>query len=276
MENALTISPIVVIHSGMRLKYDAPSQPIETGAERNTVELFAHRGFEKTLKDLEGFDRVWLIWWFDRNKTWKPRVMPPRGNLKRVSLFATRSPHRPNPIGMTSTPLYKVDGLKLIVGAVDLMDQTPILDIKPYIPAIDSFPGSKTGWLAEIEAADAQPPAFTVGFSDLCRTQLDWLKQEWNVDFLARAIRILERDPAPHRTRRISRYDRRFRIGCGAWRMLFSVDGSKVLVEEVKRGYPQSLLQKDESDRVPDREAQLAFEKRWPDLKDVEPLPASE
>lgn len=272
MSNEFLFKPIGIIRTSMRLKFDAPSQPEDDG-KRNTVELIPGTGYEAAVQDLEGFDRIWLLWGFHRNKGWRPQVLPPRGTERRIGLFATRSPHRPNPIGLTCTRLYGVTGLQLTVGSVDLLDETPIFDIKPYIPAIDAFPGSKTGWLAEAEAADAAPPAYSISVSELCRTQLEWLKAEWNVEFFDRASRILARSPSPHRTKRITRYHGgKFRIGCGAWKLIFSICGETVLVEEVKRGYPRRLLLAENYGEVPDRDAQLAFEERWPDLRDAVPL----
>ena len=89
------------------------------------------------------------------SSNWKAQVLPPRGPKKKRGVFATRSPHRPNPIGITPVELIRVEKRRLIVGEVDLIDGTPILDIKPYVPAIDAFPGSKAGWVDEIERAGA-------------------------------------------------------------------------------------------------------------------------
>ena len=261
----LLLKPIGVAHTSMRLKFDAPHQPKPSPNDRNIIELYRGSNFDRALQDLQGFDRIWVVWWFHRNDGWRPQVLPPRGNLKRRGVFATRSPYRPNPIGLTSTPLYEVKGLKLTVGSLDLIDGTPILDIKPYIASVDSFPEARDGWLAEVEAELKSPPRFSLSFSSLAREQLSWLKEEWKIDFLERAVQILERDPHPHRTRRITRSAGRFRMGCGAWRLFFSVQSDTVLIEEIQCGYPKRLLHQDNSEQVPDREAQLAFEAKWPE-----------
>ena len=258
------LSPIGIIHTHMQLKFEAPHQPEDGCSENNVIELFPGQNYEQALQDLSGFNRIWLIWAFHLNSSWRPRVLPPRGPAIRRGVFATRSPHRPNPIGMTAVPLLGIDGLKLYIGNCDLVDGTPILDIKPYISSIDSFPDSSKGWLDEVEAYMAEPPAFSVSTAEKATQQIEWLRSNWNIDFTERAFEILSRDPSPHRTRRIARNKRgRLRLGCGAWRLFFSVAGTSVLVEELSPGYPMRLLQKVGFERVPDHEAQIAFAEKW-------------
>ncbi|MEY3492095.1 MAG: tRNA ((37)-N6)-methyltransferase TrmO, partial [Verrucomicrobiota bacterium] len=143
LDSGLTITPIGFIRSGKPLKFDARHQPDEKQAETNVLEMLPGDKYQKALKDLEGFDRIWLIWWFHRNTDWRPEVLPPRGPSKRRGVFATRSPHRPNPIGITPVQLIEIKKGKLVLGPCDLVDGTPIFDIKPYIPSYDSFPEAK-------------------------------------------------------------------------------------------------------------------------------------
>jgi tRNA (adenine37-N6)-methyltransferase len=89
---------------------------------------------------------------FDRSEGWKAEVRPPRGGGKR-SVLATRSPHRPNAIGLSAVHLVAIEESALRVRGVDLLDGTPILDIKPYVPYADSFPGSRAGWIDALDAA---------------------------------------------------------------------------------------------------------------------------
>lgn len=248
----------------MKTKFDAPSQPNQNEEKKNQIILSSGHNFENALKDLKGFDRIWIIWWFHKNTRWRPMVLPPRGNGKRRGLFATRSPHRPNPIGMTSTKLYGISGRTLTVGELDLVDGTPILDIKPYIPEIDAFSDSAIGWLGEVVDELAAPVKFKVEISSLASEQIEWLKSEWKEDFIARAIEILKRDPNPHRTRRISRRKLGgFKMGCGPWQIIFSVQDDLVTIDSIAPGYPPRLLHNDEYDEVPAREAQLAFMEIW-------------
>jgi len=191
--------------------------------------------------------------------------MPPRGAAKRRGVFATRSPHRPAPIGLTCTPLISVRGLTLEVGALDLIDGTPVLDIKPYLSTVDSFPESSLGWVEEIVAAEAEPPQYEVSLSPLGEEQLNWLRETWQIDFTERAFTILRRDPSPHRTRRILKLEaNRFRLACGAWRVYFYLEGSVVVIEEINKGYAHETLMAPGKEKILDRLAQLAFADRWP------------
>ena len=123
----------------------------------------------EAVRGLEGFSHLWLLWQFDRNgEKWSPTVRPPRlGGNRRLGVFATRSPFRPNPIGLSCVELEKVDfdapdGPVLHVRGADLVDGTPIFDIKPYVPYCDARPEAKGGFtdgLASAELALDFPPA---------------------------------------------------------------------------------------------------------------------
>lgn len=250
----LSLEPIGYIRTDMRLKFDAPHQPNSEAIKSNTIELLPGKNFEQALQDLAGFERIWLLWWFHKNSAWRPLVLPPRGAKKKRGVFATRSPHRPNGIGLTATKLISIKGRTLVVGPVDLVDGTPILDIKPYIPEVDAFPNSAIGWLGE---ADLSKPNFRVELSPLARAQAQWLRENWQINFIERARDLLAIDPTPHRTRRISRSGSEFRMGCGAWRLYFSVNADVVQILRIEPGYPLRALKG--AATVPDREVQLAF-----------------
>ena len=158
---------------------------------------------------------------------------------------------------------------QLILGPCDLVDGTPVFDIKPYIPSYDSFPEAKAGWIDEVDAALEGPPAFTVSFSPQAAEHMAWLKQEWSVDFEARLLEILSRDPSPHRTRRIrSRHGELFDIGCGAWYAVFEVKGPVVHILHLKPAFPLKFLTDPERPVIPDKDAQMAFRVRWPQFAD--------
>lgn len=269
LDPGLTITPIGFIRSGKPLKFDARHQPDEKQAETNILEMLPGDKYQKALKDLEGFDRIWLLWWFHRNTDWRPEVLPPRGPSKRRGVFATRSPHRPNPLGITPVQLLEIKKGKLILGPCDLVDGTPVFDIKPYIPSYDSFPEAKAGWIDEVDAALEGPPAFTVSFSPQAAEHMAWLKQEWSVDFESRLLEILSRDPSPHRTRRIrSRHGDLYDLGCGAWYAIFEVKGQVVHVLHLKPAFPLKFLTDPARPEIPDKDAQLAFRARWPQFAD--------
>jgi tRNA-Thr(GGU) m(6)t(6)A37 methyltransferase TsaA len=148
--------PIGFLRSPFRQRIDAPHQPTVTpeggAAPEATLELDAGLP-EEVLRDLEGFSHVWIIFVLHRSEGWAPTVRPPRGPRIKRGVLATRSPHRPNPIGLSAVELAGIEGRTLRLRGVDLLDGTPVLDIKPYVPYADAFPEARAGWIDEVDAA---------------------------------------------------------------------------------------------------------------------------
>ncbi|MDK9716844.1 MAG: tRNA (N6-threonylcarbamoyladenosine(37)-N6)-methyltransferase TrmO [Trichlorobacter sp.] len=148
--------PIGILRSPYTRRIDAPHQgTVVEGTESGepalaTLEL-AEWLDEQVIRDLNCFERVWLIFAFHLSEGWKSTVKPPRGGPKR-GVLATRSPHRPNSIGLTAVELVVIEGRRLTLRAVDLLDGTPVLDIKPYVPYADAFPDARAGWIDELDA----------------------------------------------------------------------------------------------------------------------------
>ena len=147
----------------------------------------------------------------------------------------------------------------MIVGPIDLIDGTPILDIKPYLPNVDSFPISKIGWVQDVEDSLASAQRFEIVVEELAQKQLDWLKLHWQIDFTERAFALLAQDPSPHRTRRILKMGDRFRMACGPWRIFFQVAENKVLIQSIGKGYSDESLSQGDGSPVSDWAAQIAF-----------------
>jgi len=143
---ALELRPIGIIHTPFVEPAGTPIQPVYASETQGTVEVF--EPFVAGLADLEGFDRIWLLYWCDRAAPPRMRIVPYRDTQER-GLFSTRAPARPNPIGMSCVRLLRIEGHVLHIGEVDMLDGTPLLDIKPYAPAFDSFPAARSGWLGE-------------------------------------------------------------------------------------------------------------------------------
>ena len=142
------------IHTDFPTKFGIPRQSGVVKELKGRIVFEPEFRNEDALRGIEGFSHLWLIWLFSENVSqgWSPTVRPPiLGGNKRVGVFATRSPFRPNPIGLSSVRLEGVetdphDGPVLIVSGADLMEGTPILDIKPYIPYADSHPEATEGF----------------------------------------------------------------------------------------------------------------------------------
>lgn len=144
MDDKLTYSPIGIVHSPFRTLEEMPIQPLGAPGVSGTIEIAAE--LAAGLKDLEGFSHLWVIYHFHRSGPARLKVTPfldhrPRG------IFATRAPVRPNPLGLSLVELLGIDGNRLHIGGVDLLDGTPVLDIKPYVAAFDQAPTAKSGWL---------------------------------------------------------------------------------------------------------------------------------
>ncbi|MCK4581655.1 MAG: tRNA (N6-threonylcarbamoyladenosine(37)-N6)-methyltransferase TrmO [Dehalococcoidia bacterium] len=138
-------SPIGVIHSPYERRGQAPRQG-RGREEICQVEVFGE--FEEGLKDIEGFSHVILIYWFHKSKGYSLSVIP-SWDAKPHGLFATRSPDRPNPLGLSVVELVAREGNILTVKGLDAIDGTPLLDIKPYVPQIDEQDNVRVGWLKD-------------------------------------------------------------------------------------------------------------------------------
>ncbi|MEK2689788.1 tRNA (N6-threonylcarbamoyladenosine(37)-N6)-methyltransferase TrmO [Bdellovibrio sp. GT3] len=146
------MEPIGYIESCFKDKFGTPRQPGLVKSAWAKLKIRADLQPEEALQGLEGFSHVWLVWVFHQNKVarYHAKVHPPRMGGKSIGLFATRTPHRPNPIGLSLVELVKVEKDGIIVSGADLVDGTPILDIKPYLPEIESIPNARTGWTSEV------------------------------------------------------------------------------------------------------------------------------
>ncbi|WP_223621395.1 tRNA (N6-threonylcarbamoyladenosine(37)-N6)-methyltransferase TrmO [Lysobacter sp. ESA13C] len=163
MSEVFACRPIAYLRSPYAQRIDAPHQSTVVQGTQSGEVVEARLEFVDDLApeayaDLAGFERIWLIFAFHRSQGWKAQVKPPRGGPKR-GVLATRSPHRPNPLGLSAVELVAVEPGALILRGVDLLDGTPVLDIKPYVPYADAFAGSRAGWIDEIDAAQGRQSA---------------------------------------------------------------------------------------------------------------------
>lgn len=242
----LVVRPVGVVRSPFGEKVEAPRQGTARGAA-GTVELLP--SLRDAVADLDGFERIWLLFWFDRAEGWRPKVLPPRADEKR-GVFATRSPHRPNPIGMTAVRLERVDGLVLYVRDLDLIDGTPVLDVKPYIPYADAFPEACAGWLERRDPL----PAWAVHVTERADEQLVWITSATGLALRARIEAALALGPQPHAYRRIKEVgDGRRVLAVKAWRAQFRIDDEarRLVVERVLSGYrPREIAAGDGPDHA--------------------------
>jgi tRNA-Thr(GGU) m(6)t(6)A37 methyltransferase TsaA len=213
-------------------KASAPRQPSAAIDVSGTIEIFDAPGIEHALEDLGEWDRIWVVFVFHLARGWRPKVLPPR-STKRRGLFATRSPHRPNAIGISAVRLDAVEGRVLRVRDVDMVDGTPVLDIKPYVPWADAYPSARTGWLAPKDPE----PGYALRWTEEARAQTDWLRDRHGIDLVAPAKALLSLGPQPHAYRRIRKDGDAMRLAYKEWRLRFRVDGRTITVERIATGY---------------------------------------
>lgn len=191
-----SIEPIGVIESPYKEKFAVPRQPRLVPAARSRVKLQGAANSPEAVRRLEQFSHVWLLFLFDQNLEagWKPTVRPPRlGGNERIGVFASRSTFRPNGIGMSAVEVKGIskqgDQIYLDLGNVDLVDGTPIVDIKPYIPYSDSIAEAQGGY------AEDEPEKSQVDFSSVALAALEMRN---DTEYVKTVIeQVLAQDPRP-------------------------------------------------------------------------------
>ncbi len=258
------LHPIGKIEGGHSVPQAAPRQAsYDENATRTWIHLEARfqgrpGNFEQALDSINGFERIWLVFGFHDSHGWLPKVRPPRGDGTKRGVFSTRSPHRPNRIGLSSVRLIKVEGRSLLIEGHDLLEGTPIYDIKPYVPQADSFPSAKAGWVDELT------PALEIQESKVAKEKMDWLFAQGECrlrGFLEEQLRYqpldgtrkricnIQTDPVANATK--------FQAAFRTWR--FDVElTEKLKVLDLSSGYSEiELLSAD--DPYADKELHRAF-----------------
>jgi tRNA-Thr(GGU) m(6)t(6)A37 methyltransferase TsaA len=191
--------PIGILRSCYTDKFGIPRQPGLVTAAEARLELYPAYAREEAFRDLEGFSHVWLIFVFHDclGEGWRPTVRPPRlGGRRKVGVFASRSPYRPNPIGISAVELVGLvrdaRGLALGLRGVDLLDGTPVLDVKPYVPYADAIPEAAAGFAP-------QPPGreWAVEITADARRQIAAADPDGALRLEPLIAQILRQDPRP-------------------------------------------------------------------------------
>ena len=226
----MELTPIARIHSDFSEKFGIPRQ---SGlVEELTAAVIFEPGYRdpSALRGLEGFSHLWLIWEFSKSQGWSPTVRPPRlGGNKRLGVFATRSPFRPNTIGLSCVRLLEVGqdrklGPVLTVAGADLLDGTPIYDIKPYLPYADCRPEAAGGFAPRPKGAELEvdcPPALLAVVPEAKRAAL---------------LAVLAQDPRP---RYQNDPDRVYGMAFAGLEVKFRVAEKGLTVTDILQGLPQ-------------------------------------
>jgi tRNA-Thr(GGU) m(6)t(6)A37 methyltransferase TsaA len=221
-----TLKVIGFFQGNTNSKHRAPRQPDETLGIDGTIELIKGLDFEQALHDLESFSHIWLLYGFHSAKGWKPMVLPPRGDKKR-GVFATRSPYRPNPIGISVVKLVGVSGLRIHVKGTDLLDGTPIYDIKPYIPYADRISDANAGWIDTLNHNETE-----IILSEEMQLLLN---NTDSAQIILHAQQILRDSPYPHPYRRIKHIiDDTYEVAIKEWRIRYRiVQEGKIILDSI-------------------------------------------
>ena len=193
MTERIEIEPIAYISTDFPGKFGIPRQSGVVSTLRGRIVFCPKFRNPDALRGIEGFSHLWIIWQFSANKSagWQPMVRPPRlGGNRQVGVFASRSPFRPNGLGLSAVEVEKVEwdtpqGPVIHVLGADLMDGTPIFDIKPYVTYADSIPQAKSGFVDEVE------------FNRLMVVFPEQLRQKFSPEQVETLIQVLENDPRP-------------------------------------------------------------------------------
>ena len=222
-EEFFTLKVIGFFQGNTTSKHRAPRQPDATLGIDGTIELMKGQDFEQALLDIASFSHIWLIYGFHSAKGWKPMVLPPRGDKKR-GVFATRSPYRPNPIGISVVKLVKISGLKIQVQGTDLLDGTPIYDIKPYIPYADSISDANAGWIDTLNHNETE-----IVLSEEMQLLMN---DSESAHIIMHAKQILRDSPYPHPYRRIKQVKENiYEVAIKEWRIQYRIikEGNVIL-----------------------------------------------
>ena len=220
-QGLLTLRPVAWYRGLLPEKFGLPRQSGLVPQLQGHVEMAAGFRRPEMLRGLEGFSHVWLVWGFSRNHTWSPTVRPPRlGGNTRLGVFATRSPFRPNPLGLSLVELDHIEweGPTLWVKGADLMDGTPIYDIKPYVPYADARPEARSGFAQGADGTlEVQcPPDLLARLPEDQRPAL---------------LGVLAQDPRPHYQ---NDPERIYGLTFDRWNVKFRVADGRVLVTAIE------------------------------------------
>lgn len=239
----MEIKPIAIFRCHKKNPSEAARQgSIDLDPELGEIQFFKGQQFEQALEDLQGFSHLWLIYHFHKNESWSPKVLPPRGSSNKKGVFATRSPYRPNALGLSCVELVEQKGLSLFVRGFDLLDETPLFDIKPYLPYSDSFPDAQIGWLENIETQRYQ-----ISFSPQVSKALAWLESQGLDQLRNFLIQQLQFEPLNKQKKRVSLSENGGSIAYRTWRASFRILNQSIEIQSIQSGYrPEELASQDD------------------------------
>jgi tRNA-Thr(GGU) m(6)t(6)A37 methyltransferase TsaA len=251
----LVLNPIGYFSCEKKFPYEAASQgTMDLSGDRGLIELEPGFNFEQAVRGLAHMSHLWVMFWFHNNENWKPLVMVPRGSTEKQGVFATRSPHRPNPVGLSLVKIDEIDQRKIWVRDFDLLDGTPILDLKPYHPEADVAINPKLGWM---EKLNEQEYAVSTTAQFDRKAQFLYTKGvKQLVPFCGQQLRF---DPFNQEKKRVTfTSENDGIIAYRTWRIHFYTDKFLIRLETIRSGYTDTDL-KAREDKWNDKEIHREF-----------------
>jgi tRNA (adenine37-N6)-methyltransferase len=249
-------SPIGYVRCERSYRSETPRQGVFAN-NSGRIELFPGHDYETALRDLDEFTHIWVIYDLHLNKKWKPVVSPPvTADRKRFGVFATRSPHRPCSIGMSCVRLERIDKLTLHIKDFDMLDATPVLDLKPYIPDSDSVPAASRGWLPQPEGG------YEIRFQPEAEAAMNWIVSQDGPDLKNFCLTQLAVNPLDAKRKRVKLLDADHAvIHCRTWKIKFKIDqpNQLITVRNIESNYLPNELSSGVEDRYNDKELHREF-----------------
>lgn len=246
--------------------YDAPRQPGLAGDNEARVHLYDdERDLVRGLRGLDGFERLWLLTELHLGQTWSLFARPPREGMGKLGVYGTRSPYRPNRLGLTCVELLAIRGRTLLVRGHDLLHRTPVLDIKPYLPYADAFPEARAGWVDERDEQRRD-----VRLTPVAAAKADFIEQRAGLSARSFLRAQLGSDPTDGRRKRITQLRPAapgqlplWQIAYRTWRFRYRLEADVVHVVDASSGYSAAELA-DPADKHGDKPAHRAFRAQFP------------
>jgi tRNA-Thr(GGU) m(6)t(6)A37 methyltransferase TsaA len=233
--------PIGYVTSCFKEKFGTPRQPLLVPEAKAILKIRADLNPLHALSGLEEFSHIWIIFDFHKNsnKQFNAKIYPPRLNGEKIGVFATRSPHRPNAVGISCAKLDGIAGDTVYISGIDIIEGTPVLDIKPYLPEFDSVPLATRGWVNRADNA-----ALTVTFAPEAKDQLGIYDPDGSKNLLQMIFRILQLDPRNPMDREETRQNKPLGFFLSDFNVIFSVEGrvATVLKVESRREFDHRSL----------------------------------
>ena len=221
----MELKVIAYARNGHTDKFGIPRQSREESPIETRIVFEPEYKVAEALRGIEGYSHLWLIWGFSEVDSWSPTVRPPRlGGNKRMGVFATRSPFRPNPLGLSSVRLLRIEDGDLIVSGADVLDGTPIYDIKPYLSFSDSHEDARNGFAEETKGYKLNVEMSATALLNGDASLNDEIRRD--IEY------ILSQDPRPGYQ---DDPDREYKLDYAGWNVAFGVEKGVVIIKKIQK-----------------------------------------